>query len=231
MWGAFHECLSIGEKLIHYYWLVPININYNRVSILPLLIRWGLCVPRSCESSDLEYFLTNTFLQDRVNETHLNITANYDDVKITTNKSTPLNSGAIAMIIVCGLFIVLALVGSVVEMGDKNMPRKIEHFFLDHNQEEFSESSPLIRTNISASFKKSFEYKTAFSLFKNNYYTQLPTAITSLNGIQVMSMFWIIVHHTKEESLLASLPRPCPSLPVLNQEVGPPQVGVVNESH
>ena len=210
MWGAFDECLSIGEGLIQ-YWLVPINIIYVQqsptaqpVPIWPLPITWGLCVPRSCDSSDLEYFInaTNAFLHAIINETNLNIAANYDDVKITRSKSVPLNSSAVAMIVVCGVFIALALVGSTVEMGEKNiMLRNIKHFFLDHNQEESSERSPLIRANVSSSPKKILKYITAFSLFKNVKIIlstqQSQTTITSLNGIRVMSMFWVIVHHAK----------------------------------
>ena len=215
MWGAFDECLSIGEDLIQ-YWLVPINIHLQLsptvppILITPLPISWGMCVPRSCESTDLQYFLniTNTYLHNIINDTNLNIAANYDDVEITTSKTRPLTSGAVAMIVVCAVFLVLALVGSTVEMGQKYLPRKSEIFFLDHSSEESSESSPLIHTNISSSLKKSLEYVTAFSLFKNVKIIlstdQPPSAITSLNGIRVISMFWIIIHHTKETCVTTS---------------------------
>ena len=211
MWGAFDECLSIGEGLIQ-YWLVPINI-YLQLSpavqpiiITPLPIRWGMCVPRSCDSTDLQYFLniTNTYLHNIINDTSLNIAANYDDVEITTSKTRPLTSGAVAMIVVCAVFLALALVGSAAEMGEKYLPRKSEIFLLDRSSEEPSESSPLIHTNssISSSLKKSLEYVTAFSLFKNVKIIlsthQPPSVITSLNGIRVISMFWIIIHHTKD---------------------------------
>ena len=226
MWGAFDECLSIGEGLIQ-YWLVPINIHLQLsptvqpILITPLPIRWGVCVPRSCDFTDLEHFLniTNSFLHNVINDTHFSIATNYNDVTIIRSKTKPLDAGAIAMIVVCAIFLALAFVGSLADMGSEKCMKYLlsKVSFSDRDLEQCSESTPVLtghknthkRTylGIFASLKKPLEFLTAFSLFKNVKIIlstkQPPTAITCLDGIRVLSMFWIIFGHYTTFSIQA----------------------------
>ena len=218
MWGAFDECLSIGEGLIQ-YWLVPINIHLQLsptvqpILLTPLPIRWGVCVPRSCDFTNLEHFLniTNCFLHNIIiNDTHFSIAANYDDVTIIRSKTEHLDAGAVAMIVVCAIFLAIALVGSLADMGERWMKYLLSKLSLsDRDLEQCSESTPVLNGHnstykrtylgIFASLKKPLEFLTAFSLFKNVKIilsTRQPqAAITCLDGIRVLSMFWIIFSH------------------------------------
>ena len=209
MLGSFDECFDIGEDLIQ-YWVVPFNLVVPPKTVLPL--HMGMCLPRSCNGTDLEYFVnvTNGFLHSK----ELYIVADISNIESTRSKNVPLNAGGIAMVVVCAIFLALAVVGSTVDMSVKYLREllsKPEFSSINHRDlEKSSEKTPLLgqphrndpkeHGDIFSSLEKPLEFITAFSLFKNVPMIlstkQPPTAITSLNGIRVISMFWVIVGHT-----------------------------------
>ena len=231
--GSFDECFNVvGENLMQ-YWVVPLNITlqpFPTVQFNLLPFRLGMCVPRSCNtSSDLAYFVktSNDFL---LNETDTyGLVADYDDVVVTRSRTIPLNAGAIAMIVVCAIFLVLAFVSSLVDVavkGVRNLLTKPELAFLNrhhkmHGCEHYSERAPLLgqpcrdknhrvgHRDLFSSLEKPLEFITAFSVFKNVPMIlstkQPPTAITSLNGIRVLSMFWVILAHTHYWALITGV--------------------------
>ena len=223
MYGSYDECFDIGEDLVQYC-AVPLYIVYTSapaVRLTPTPFLMGICVPRSCNVSDLKYFVTEANQYLYLVEKIYSIRPAH--VECTRSKHVPYSAGAIAMITVCVIFLALSAIGSSVDMGVKwintllNRPEFSKYggqHSINPNPENDSEKSPLLgrvrysdtgskreRSNdIFSLFEKPLEFITAFSLFKNVPMIlstkQPPTAITSLNGIRVISMFWVILAHT-----------------------------------
>ena len=215
--GGFDECFNIGEDLIK-YWLVPMNFTVIITpDIPPIPFHLGMCIPRSCNQSsaaDLGYFVnvSNAYLQNLT--TNYGLVADYDNVATTSTKTMPLNTGAIIMIVVCVMFLALAVAGSLFHLGInifKTLMSKQKVSVLNCDLQPHSEKAPLLgqscqdgsavqSSKFMAYLEKHLEFITAFSVFKNVTMilsTKQPsTAITSLNGIRVISMFWVILCHT-----------------------------------
>ena len=232
MYGSFDECFDIGEDLVQYC-LAPLNIGSRYVPDITLLpppgFRFGMCIPQSCNESDLEYFVSEANQELHIVEPNYNITAYYDFVECTRSKDIPYNTGAIAMILICAIFLLLSVIGSTVDEGVKWINKLFSRskFYITRRQsssintnpEDNSENSPLLghvqidgnsgNFDMFSEFKKPLEFITAFSLFKNIPMIlstkQPPTAITSLNGIRVISMFWVILCHTHLWAFTAGL--------------------------
>ena len=233
MYGSYDECLDIGEDLVQYC-AVPLYIVHTfapSVLLFKTPILMGICVPRSCNVSDLKYFVAeaNKYLYEVEPNYIYTIGADYARVGCTRSKHVHYNAGSIAMITVCVIFLALSAIGSSVDMGVKwintllNRPEFSKNggqHSINPNPEKDSEKSPLLgrvrysdtgskgdrRNDIFSLFEKPLEFITAFSLFKNVPMIlstkQPPTAITSLNGIRVISMFWVILAHTHYWALL-----------------------------
>ena len=226
MYGSYDECLDIGKDLVQYC-AVPLYIVHTfapSVPLIPTPFLMGICVPRSCNMSDLEYFVTEANQYLYLVEKNYSIGPIYAPVECTRSKHVPYSAGAIAMITVCVIFLALSVIGSSVDMGVKwintllNRPEFSKNggqHSINPNPENDCEKSPLLgrvrysdtgskgdrRNDIFSLFEKPLEFITAFSLFKNVpmiLSTKQPsTAITSLNGIRVISMFWVILGHTQ----------------------------------
>ena len=219
MLGGFDECLDIGEEFVK-FWAAPINVSIVTTlpptTLLPLQV--GMCVPRPCNSEDFQYFLneSNDFLHETLQLNTFSLIGEYDQIAVTTSRTVPLTTGAIIMIIVCSVFLLLAAVGSLADVGVKgwrNLSSKLKLSSISHNSEFHSERAPLLgqprlsshhplapRGDIFSRLETPLEFLTAFSIFKNVEIIlstkQPPSAITSLNGIRVISMFWVILGHT-----------------------------------
>jgi peptidoglycan/LPS O-acetylase OafA/YrhL len=203
--GSYDECLDIAKDFMKY---CVLSIN-TTVSLLPA-IYMDICIPRSCNLTDILFYLdvANNYL-----DTNFSLTG---EPVCSESKTTPYSAGAIAMIVVCAIFLALAFVGSAVDIGVKtlrNLMNKPE-FSRKRDRSYKSEESPLLRGTSdrrgkifsSRAWENTLEFVTAFSLFKNVPMIlstkQPPTAITSLNGIRVISMFWVILGHTHYWALL-----------------------------
>ena len=213
--GAFDECLNIGGDYVE-YWAVPLNLSYVFSPIPPLVqLNLGMCVPNSCDKENLNYFVNETNKYLKMVEPLLMLSADYDKVITTTSRTVPLSNGAIVMIVVCAIFLFLALVGSAVDIGTKILSCLLEKMSVDNGvYEPRSERAPLLgkhcrsdgptvkrrQNDLISRFEIPLEFITAFSVFKNVEMIlstkQPPTAITSLNGIRVISMCWVILAHT-----------------------------------
>ena len=216
MYGAFDECLNIGEEYVK-YWAVPLNVSVllgPTPLVLPL--RLGMCVPVSCNMTDLHFFVneSNNYLQQNIYPFVL-LTTDADEVVTTTSRTVPLGAGAIVMVTVCSIFLFLAAVGTLLDVGVRILSFVLTKLSKDcPNYDTRSERAPLLgrhcrsddgpsirpRNDVLLRLNTPLEFITAFSLFKNVQMIlstkQPPTAITSLNGIRVISMFWVILAHT-----------------------------------
>ena len=169
----------------------------------PIVFKVGLCVPKYCNSTDITLVLNSTEVFDVGN------------MRCTDNRDPPYTPGAIIMIIVSFLFICLIAAGTVLDKALEwfaSKPQGIEKLNNDSKKKTTLEAStgstektPLV--NPSAAVVRSpcgrvnlFEFITAFSLYRTIptlFATkQAPGVVTCLNGLRVMSMFWVILGHT-----------------------------------
>ena len=217
MAGSFDECLNIGERVK--FWSAPITAYIvvkppPNPTLVPIGIRYGMCVPVSCDSEDFQYFInqSNAFILQY--EQTFFLEGDFSQVVETKSRTTPLTTGAIIMITVCCIFLALAIFGTVADVGVKilkEFSKKLNGSSINRNPAiDPEESSPLLgqpskrhaahRGGIFFEMFNPLEFITAFSVFKNVGMIlstkQPPTAITSLNGIRVISMGWVILGHT-----------------------------------
>ena len=225
--GSFDECLNIEGDLTQYCILpllplvnnTPIKFDKNIVTFLT-----EVCLPQSCNTADVEFFVTElnmyyitTSISDKYSIFYVANSTICQD-----SKREPFNAGAIAMLVVCLLFLVFSLVGTAVDVGINIFQSLMENpEFLQRFSQTESDSSdsgeedtPLPtqsmttlpstkhinkKIDIFASFEKPLEFITAFSIIKNLGMIistkQPPSAITCLNGIRVISISWIILGH------------------------------------
>ncbi len=196
---AFDECFQYNYTgfcmgAVRFSFLPPTS---------PLVWSVGLCVPKYCDSTDLTIAIWST-----------DIFA-VDTMRCTDRKRPAYSPGTIIMIVVCGLFALLIAAGTAV---DKVMdwiapkPQKIEKVNNSTENSTTSKASstssdkiPLVQRTVtvvkpSHGRVNALEFITAFSLYKTIptlfATTQAPGVITCLNGLRVISMFWIILGHT-----------------------------------
>ena len=119
--GSFDECLNIEGDLTQYCILpvvplvnnTPIKFGNEIVTFLT-----EVCLPRSCNTADLEFFVTelNAYY---ITKSKYSVLYVANSTICQDSKRVPFNTGAIAMIVVCLLFLVLCLVGTAVDIGIK----------------------------------------------------------------------------------------------------------------
>ncbi len=193
--GAYDECFDIGPGYIEYCigdvsLQLPPKVPLN--SPIPLKWNLGMCVPRGCTPEDIAYVVEV-------------VTYGLADASLSTwscksTKKPPFNAGAIVMIIVCFIigFVVMAATAFDYVQQSMNEAEKSGQF------QDGSEKTPLLRNGTAIAKKpkrvKAEEFITAFSLLKVVpqilSMKQPPSAITSINGLRVITMFWVILAHT-----------------------------------
>ena len=191
--GSYDECLDIGPGDTEYctgYMYVGVNTPVLK----PITLVYSMCVPKGCTTYDITIAILDG------TAAHI-----YSDPTRTTCVSTrkpPFTAGAIIMILVCFLFVVLMMAATVIDF----MFREFQAFKTDGNDmsSSLSEKAPLLaaapdpaKPTKSVSFT---DVLTTFSLLKVLPQIlstkQPPSAITSINGLRVISMFWVILCHT-----------------------------------
>ena len=190
--GSYDECLSLANTQ---YCLADFLVVKEEVLFRPK-IRYALCLPQTCSENDivLSVNLTNLQLQNS------KLTIKLGEISCETDNKAPYNAGAIVMLVVWCFFAVMVLGATIVHFILKTIEKRCNGSAADIDKG--SKSSLTEKTSIT---KTIMEFELAFSLY-NIVPTILSTkqqtfAITSLNGIRVISMFWVILGH----SLLWSL--------------------------
>ena len=194
--AAFDECFNYNYTG---FCMGKVDLSFISSSI-PLSWTAGLCVPKHCTPRDIAIVLNATVVF-RVDE---------EKFACTDAKFPAYSPGSIVMILVCLLFALLVALGTV-------MDKILEWVgYSSHEQDPLainnSDSSGLgvsgtgervpLLSHVAREKQtkvRLHEFITAFSLYKT-----LPTllatkqaasVITSLNGLRVMSMFWVILGH------------------------------------
>jgi peptidoglycan/LPS O-acetylase OafA/YrhL len=205
-YGAYDECLSLDYSS---YCLAD-RIDPTFKSPLPFSWTVGFCVPRGCTAQDLTLLINNTglFLTEEA------------AVHCSDTKKPSYGANAIVMLVVCAVFIALVVIGTLIDTLVTELPKifkmtKVEvSGSTSVNSDGELENSPLLlrkgvnsvakRAEFETCHKKDkfnpIEFITAFSLLRTVptllATKQAPGVITSLNGIRVISMFWVILGHT-----------------------------------
>ena len=193
--GAFDECFE--------YNYTSFCMGNAELSFLPptpigeYLWTISLCVPKGCGPSDVASVMNWTKVF-KVNETLMSC---------SNRKQPAYSAGAIVMIVVCAVFIIMVLLGTLVDrlvMTTLDTKHKRILAINDAGVTKISEKTPLLtHTAVKSTTRcnvKLADFLTAFSLYKTIptllATKQAPSVITSLNGIRVVSMFWVILGHT-----------------------------------
>ncbi len=159
----------------------------------------GLCVPKYCNSSDVA-FVMNATKRFKVNS----------NLMMCTDVKTPAYSpGAIIMLVVCFLFVIFVAISTfldwlVQKLSDVSKTEKTLQINNENNssKSDAGERIPLLSHTVvqrSKGMKRLLNLATAFSLYKTIptlFATkQAPSVISSLNGMRVISLFWVIMGH------------------------------------
>ena len=220
--GSYDECLNIEGGLTQYCILplLPLvnntPIKFQEIIIITFLTE--VCLPRSCNTADLEFLVAELnahYIASISDKYSIFYVAN--STKCQDSKRVSINTGAIVMVIVCLLFLFLSLVGTAVDlsiiifqwlMEKPEFSQRFSQTGSDNAEENIplstqsTATSPNKKKNfdIFSSFEKHLKFITAFSIIKNLgiiLSTKQPSnAITCINGIRVISTFWIILGYT-----------------------------------
>lgn len=190
---AFDECFS---RNFTSFCMGPVKLSF-----LPQFV-WnvGMCVPKYCKSSDVTAVMNFTGILD-VDE---------NTMKCTDRKRPAYSPGAIIMLVVCALFAVMIILATVLDMilqcitscAHEMDPMKINDA---ESKNSTNERTPLVAGTVIVRKRPyhipmPLQFLMAFSLYKTVpallATKQAPGIITSLNGLRVISMFWVILGHT-----------------------------------
>ena len=220
--GSYDECLSVqppdGANFSMQYCattLTVYDIATNQLAV-PFPITEGVCVPNSCNQSVVDDLLKgiNKFL---IVNLSLPLIVNATYVTCTEKGRPPFTAGAIVMIVISSAFVAMALVATIyhwlsmtITEANSKMNRRAGYGVINDGDGKMetaiqqSEKSPLLgsssRHNESSRFRKLInDLVMCFSLYKTlptiltTY--QPPAAITCINGMRTISMFWVILAH------------------------------------
>ena len=191
--GAYDECLNIGPGDTEYC-LGDVLLKVKK-SPYPLTWHFGMCVPRGCTPEDV------IFAVDMLSV----VTIDPKTVSCQSTRKPPFNTGAIIMIVVCFIFVILVIAATIFDFILQLLQtetRELESSCIQDSP-NLSEKAPLLRAKsppLQGNAVKATDFIIAFSLYKVLSQIlstkQPPSAITSINGLRVMSMFWVILCHT-----------------------------------
>ena len=201
-YGSYDECLAVKEAKYCALSLINPSASY----MIPVAME-ALCLPEECSISSLSYDID--FLLYQLN-------SSYVAVGYCANDEESLSPGAIVMVIVTAWFGAMIVFGTLLDFYRQTYARKrptlepIDRPIVNDQLQEKREDTPLLNDS-TIRVKKRFKplkvnsslvldiflafslYKTIPTIFGT---TQPPNAIRCINGIRVLSMFWVIMAHT-----------------------------------
>jgi peptidoglycan/LPS O-acetylase OafA/YrhL len=221
--GSFDQCLEIQPPPSMKYCtfsLMPANITTNKV-LTPMGFRIDLCLPQSCDVDVIlgivKVINSGMDLLDKTIGFYSNDTlAGQPIMTCTPQGGIPYSAGAIFMIIVSVIFGVLVIIGTIYDLlyqynnkvksereplSSMSAPiRKLDvkdkteaDSLLGNTNRKKEPFSKRLMTFAHDGLVGFSMYKTIPTILSTS---QPPSAITSLNGMRVISMFWVILGHS-----------------------------------
>ena len=184
--GSYDECFSLDNTQ---YCLTDLVIKFDGKN--PEL-HYAICLPQTCSSDDIRQAINSTNEQ----LTLLNVTLQVGSISCETERRAPYNAGAIIMLLIWSLIGATMLGATAVHLLLKTIEK-------DKNNKEGAEaeSSSIDSQNDKRSTVAKFVF--VFSLYKaipamlsTKHQQEKSPAITSLHGLKVISLLWIILGHT-----------------------------------
>ena len=216
--GSFDECFSINVDIdMQYCMMGMVILNSFYVPIMPPFTE-AICLPSNCTFTDINSTINkiNILLSDIhinlrifVNETVSNGTVPF--YYCTPEAKPSYSAGAIIMLTITSIFGALVMIGTLFdlllycfnkkvdknELATINVKKKVEESDIIGGERDSllgrSQKTSRIKTFLKDSLVGFSLYKTVPTIFSTR---QPSSAITSINGIRVISMFWVILGHT-----------------------------------
>ena len=164
-------------------------------------IKVGICYPSQCSSTEFATVLSTMVITNVAKITSLNKINSYA-TKVKSNGHTPafcpdtdieLDTGAVAVIVICGLLIGLVIVGTTVDWSLQQLSSPCE---VTNNTEVVQVIEKPQHSDKRVTLK---DFMLAFSLYKTVpslvSTTQSPLTIKGLNAIKIFFNSIIVMHH------------------------------------
>ncbi len=211
--GNYDECLAIETDLLNF------SMQYCQMGVtltaggFPLLFSEALCLPSSCGYDGFNDTLI--FINSTLAELNVSVTVGMKSFTCTGPDGVKMSAGAVVMIVISCLFLSSSLLATLCDLlvyiywyfktrssNDSGFGVINDDFSHSDKHRFLSESIPLLGDKIKPNRCLNFlwDIVKGFSLYKTVPAVlstdQPPTAITSINGMRVISMFWVILCHT-----------------------------------
>ncbi|XP_074618174.1 nose resistant to fluoxetine protein 6-like isoform X2 [Acropora palmata] len=225
MWlGSYVVCQNISDA--QYCLASKLDLEVTAKKSAPLT--WGLCAPLACNATEIRQFITTI---SKVLIPNFKVKWGKDSSIHCAHRSE-WTTGPIITLVICGIIAFLCLLGTLIDLcliqqswkfwltsenihAESYPPPQEKTALL--GAEANGESTPLLRSNVSASHSVSapnirftqpnrklegflVQFLLCFSITRNTSKvmdcTVPPGAITSVNGVRVLSMWWVIMGHT-----------------------------------
>ncbi|XP_072013943.1 nose resistant to fluoxetine protein 6-like [Amphiura filiformis] len=215
--GHYDECMNITDFR---YCTVQLQLNASKINpqlIFP--ISWGVCMPTECTGEDVSNAIE--WVADLVHiEPYFHMSDAMGAVTVCAeDPPRPYDTGFILTVLFCSIVILLAVSGAIFGLLQRvKLPRLSSALFalqpeIPLNEDDDDDDEPLLELNGKVGNGEAvttyipppkrnivLRFLQCFSL-TNNLPKLLDSkqndrSITCLNGIRVISMFWVILGHT-----------------------------------
>ncbi|CAH0561133.1 unnamed protein product [Brassicogethes aeneus] len=165
--GNFDQCLNITGKISGKYCTIPIDIDFKKIDSLTLKPSYGVCLPSTCSSNNVQIILNGV---NMILGLQRGLQIN-DDMCYTKESVNRLSYENLTAIYVFLLFFLLITISTLYDLWS-------------------SEANKSFGCQILVAFSL---YTNGKKLFSTKVHQE---TLGCLNGIRVISMFWIVLTHT-----------------------------------
>ena len=189
--GAFDECFNHNFTSFCLASKVNMSSKFKFMSTLrSLSFVIGLCVPRYCTGADVALAINSTGI----------LVASQATITCTNSKTPAMSAGAVVMVAVTMVFLAMVVGGTILDTLLNEVSNKKDSTASINGEDEKLVLLEKGESKSKCSGVSPLDFVTAFSLFQTIpallATKQGPGVITSLNGLRVISMTWVILGHS-----------------------------------